>query len=71
MVSSGTKNSRAGGRWIGILLFTFAVSLLASSPALPQTIDCVGDAGGIVDGFVNYPVPPSQINIHGPCSIRN
>ena len=51
------------------LLFAFALSLLAASPAL--AIDCVGDAGGIVDGFVNYPVPPAQINIDGNCTIRN
>jgi len=71
MASSELKKMKAGGRWIGILLFTFAASMLAASPAQAQSIDCVGDAGGIVDGFVNYPVPPSQINIDGPCTIRN
>src|SRR6185436_12986092 len=71
MASSDIKKMRTGGRWIGILLFTLAMSMLAASPAQAQTIDCVGDAGGIVDGFVNYPVPPSQINIDGPCTIRN
>ncbi len=25
----------------------------------------------MIDGFVNYPVPPSQINIDGNCTIRN
>jgi len=50
------------------LLF-FALSLLTAVPAL--AINCVADAGGIVDGFVNYPVPPPQINIDGNCRIRN
>src|SRR6266481_4777260 len=52
-----------------ILLFAFALSLLAASPAL--AINCVADAGGIIDGFVNYPVPPAQIDIDGDCTIRN
>src|SRR5258706_5280074 len=50
------------------LLF-FALSLLTAVPAL--AINCVADAGGVVDGFVNYPVPPSQINIDGDCRIQN
>jgi len=68
---SDTNNARAGfgGRGIRILLLTFALSLLAAVPAWAE--DCVADAGGIIDGFVNYPVPPPQINIDGPCTIRN
>src|SRR5205823_10926856 len=31
---------------------------------------CVANFGGVIDGFVN-PVPPSQINIDGNCTIRN
>src|SRR5262245_29072255 len=54
-----------------LLTALLAVSLGASSEARAQAIDCVGDAGGIIDGFVNYPVPPSNINIDGPCTIRN
>src|SRR5882724_7656801 len=50
------------------LLF-FALSLLTAVPAL--AINCVADAGGIVDGLVNYPVPPAQINIDGNCRIQN
>jgi len=62
--------SRArGGKTVSLLLALFAVSLGASSEAL--AIDCVADAGGIIDGFVNYPVPPPQIQIDGPCTIRN
>src|SRR5881409_61021 len=57
------------GRKAILLLFAFALSLLAAVPAL--AIDCVADAGGIIDGFVNYPVPPPQINIDGNCTIRN
>jgi uncharacterized repeat protein (TIGR01451 family) len=60
-----------GGKAIVLLLALFGLLLGASSEAQAQSIDCVGDAGGIVDGFVNYPVPPSQINIDGPCTIRN
>jgi uncharacterized repeat protein (TIGR01451 family) len=69
MISGDTSKARAGGRWIGIPLFAFALSLLAAGPA--WAIDCVADAGGIIDGFVNYPVPPAQIQIDGNCTIRN
>src|SRR5437867_7465425 len=63
--------AKAGRKAIFLLLSLVVVLVGASSEALAQSIDCVGDAGGIVDGFVNYPVPPSQINIDGPCTIRN
>src|SRR5262245_11704135 len=64
--------AKAGGRKAVVLLLAlFGLLVGASSEARAQSIDCVGDAGGIVDGFVNYPVPPSQINIDGPCTIRN
>ncbi|HEX4825897.1 MAG TPA: SdrD B-like domain-containing protein [Candidatus Polarisedimenticolaceae bacterium] len=46
-----------------------AVCLLSAAPAL--ALDCVAQAGGIIDGFVNYPNPPAQINIDGECTIRN
>src|SRR5262245_65252157 len=62
---------RRGGKVLFLLLALLAMSLGASSEARAQAIDCVGDAGGIIDGFVNYPVPPSNINIDGPCTIRN
>jgi large repetitive protein len=68
MLSSVTKRATGGGRWIGSLL-AVAFLLLAATPA--RAIDCVADAGGVVDGFVNYPVPPPQINIDGNCTIRN
>src|SRR5262245_18784048 len=51
------------------LLLALAFVAISAAPAL--AIDCVADAGGIIDGFVNYPVPPPQINIDGPCTIRN
>jgi len=57
-----------GGKAIFLLLF-FALMAFASPEAL--AIDCVADAGGVIDGFVNYPVPPSQIQIDGSCTIRN
>jgi uncharacterized repeat protein (TIGR01451 family) len=65
--SSGTR--ARGGKALFLLLALFAVSIGASSEALAE--DCVGDANGVIDGFVNYPVPPPQINIDGPCTIRN
>ena len=52
----------------GVLSLALLGSLLAA-PAF--AIDCVADAGGVIDGFVNYPVPPPQINIDGNCTIRN
>ncbi|HEV8700513.1 MAG TPA: hypothetical protein VGV60_04480 [Candidatus Polarisedimenticolia bacterium] len=69
MASSDTSTTRAVFSWTGLLLCAFTLSLLAAAPAL--AIDCVADAGGIVDGFVNYPVPPAQINIDGNCRIQN
>jgi len=69
MTSSGTNRVGVRYSWIGILLFGFAVSLLTAAPA--RADDCVGGHGGIIDGFVNVPVPPAQINIDGNCTIRN
>jgi uncharacterized repeat protein (TIGR01451 family) len=57
-----------GGSGIGVLLFTFALSLLTAAPA--QAEDCVADLGGVLDGSIN-PTPPSQIQIDGNCTIRN
>ncbi len=71
MTSSGRNNARVGYSRIGILLFVFAMSLLAAPPARAQSsINCVTDSGGVIDGFVD-PVPPSQINIDGNCTIKN
>src|SRR5262249_11204948 len=63
--------AKAGGRkgLFPLLMLFFALSLAGASQAL--AVDCVADAGGVIDGFVNYPVPPPQINIDGPCTIRN
>jgi uncharacterized repeat protein (TIGR01451 family) len=69
MIFSQKNTTKARGRGIAILLLSAAASLLSAAPAL--AIDCVADAGGVIDGFVNYPVPPPQINIDGPCTIRN
>src|SRR5687768_5409338 len=69
MTSSGTNQVRVGYSWIGILLFTLALSLLSAAPA--RADDCVADHGGVIDGFVNVPVSPAQINIDGNCTIRN
>ena len=51
------------------LLLALVFAAISAAPA--YAIDCVADAGGVIDGFVNYPVPPAQINIDGPCTIRN
>src|SRR5688572_9420737 len=69
MTLNGTNNLRLGRSWIRILLFAFVVSLLSAAPAWAD--DCVGDYGGVLDGFVNPIVPPSQLNIDGSCTIRN
>jgi uncharacterized repeat protein (TIGR01451 family) len=69
MASSDTRTARAVISWIRLLLCAFTLSLLAAAPAL--AINCVADAGGIIDGFVNYPVPPTQINLDGNCRIQN
>ncbi len=69
MTCRDRNKARVMGRWSRLLLFAFALLPLSAVPTL--AIDCVGDAGGIIDGFVNYPVAPPQINIDGPCTIRN
>ena len=64
--------ARAGRKAIVLPLFLFALLLGATTEALAQSsVGCVANAGGIIDGFVNYPVPPAQINIDGNCTIRN
>src|SRR5437879_12259862 len=71
MTSSNTNNARLRGSWIKILLFAFGLLLLSAVPAQAQSVGgCVANFGGVIDGFVN-PVPPSQINIDGNCTIRN
>src|SRR6266446_6433189 len=71
MTSNDTNNVRQRGSWIRILLFAFGVLLLSAVPARAQSVGgCVANFGGVIDGFVN-PVPPSQINIDGNCTIRN
>src|SRR3989454_9033437 len=71
MTSSDTNTTRPRGSWIKILLFAFGLLLLSAVPARAQSVGgCVANFGGVIDGFVN-PVPPSQINIDGNCTIRN
>src|SRR5437773_2438339 len=71
MTSSKTNNARPRGSWIKILLFPLVLLLLSAVPARAQSAGgCVANFGGVIDGFVN-PVPPSQINIDGNCTIRN
>src|SRR5688572_27248338 len=68
MIANGRNYVKVGCSWIGILLFAFALSLLTAAPA--QAEDCVADLGGVLDGAIT-PVPPSQIQIDGNCTIRN
>jgi uncharacterized repeat protein (TIGR01451 family) len=68
MMSRDGNDVRARYSWIGILLFTLAVSLLSAAPA--RADDCAADRGGVIDGFVD-PVAPAQITIDGNCTIRN
>src|SRR5437879_9064229 len=71
MTSSKTNNARPRGTWIKILLFPLVLLLLSAVPARAQSVGgCVANFGRVIDGFVN-PVPPSQINIDGNCTIRN
>jgi uncharacterized repeat protein (TIGR01451 family) len=71
MISTDANNVRMRGRWIKILLFPLVLLLLSAVPARAQSVGgCVANFGGVIDGFVN-PVPPSQINIDGNCTIRN
>src|SRR5215471_12258735 len=71
MTSPNTSNAKARGSWIKILLFPLLLLLLTAVPARAQSVGgCVASFGGVIDGFVN-PVPPSQINIDGDCTIRN
>jgi uncharacterized repeat protein (TIGR01451 family) len=72
MTSKDTNNTRPCGSWIKILLFPLAVLLLTAAHAQAQsTTNCPSPTnGGLIDGFVN-PIPPSQINIDGNCTIRN
>src|SRR6266487_6572045 len=71
MTSSKTNNARPRRRWIRLLLFAFGLLLLSAVPARAQSVGgCVANFGGVIDGFVN-PVPPSQIDINGNCTIKN
>src|SRR6059036_4319135 len=69
MKVSDSIRAREGRKAIFLLVSLSALLLGASTEAL--AINCVADAGGIIDGFVNYPVPPSQINLDGNCRIQN
>src|SRR5213594_3204153 len=69
MKVSDSIRARAGRKAIFLLVSLSALLLGASTEAL--AINCVADAGGIIDGFVNYPVPPPQVNIDGNCRIQN
>src|SRR5215471_761963 len=70
MTSSDTNNSRLRGSWIKILLFPFALLLLAAVPAHAQSANCVGTYGGVLDGNV-HPAGPSTLLIDGACTVKN
>jgi uncharacterized repeat protein (TIGR01451 family) len=70
MTSNDTNNARPHGSWIKILLFPFALLLLTAVPAHAAYTCPSPQNNGVIDGFVN-PVPPSQIDIVGGCTIQN
>ena len=61
MTVGNSISAKAGRKAIFLLLMLFALLVGASPEAL--AIDCVATAGGIIDGFVNYPLaaPPEKI----------
>src|SRR6266705_1075098 len=70
MTSSDTNNATPRGSWIKILLFALALLLLSAVPARAADTCPSPQNNGVIDGFVN-PVPPSQIDIVGSCTIQN
>jgi len=66
MTYSGSIGTRAGGRKATFLLLAFVALMIGASP---EAQACQA-YGGLIDGFVD-PVPPSQIQIDGNCTIRN
>jgi len=70
MISNDINNATPRGSWIKILLFALALLLLSVVPAHAADTCPSPQNNGVIDGFVN-PVPPSQINIVGNCTIRN
>jgi uncharacterized repeat protein (TIGR01451 family) len=66
MTSNDSTRLKAGGRKTTVLLLLFLALVLGASP---KALACQA-FGGLIDGFVN-PVPPSQIQIDGNCTIRN
>jgi len=70
MISNDINNATPRGSWIKILLFALALLLLSAVPALAADTCPSPQNNGVIDGFVS-PVPPSQIDIVGNCTIRN
>src|SRR5215468_10469305 len=71
MIFNGINKVKPRGSWIKFLLFPLTLLLLSAVPAQAQSVNCPSPTnGGVIDGFVN-PVPPSQINIDGNCTIQN
>ena len=66
MTFSGSVGARAGGRKATFLLLLFFALMIGASP---EALACQA-FGGLIDGFVD-PVPPSQVQIDGNCTIRN
>src|SRR5215469_10937087 len=71
MIFNNINKVKPRGSWIKFLLFPLTLLLLSAVPAQAQSVNCPSPTnGGVIDGFVN-PVPPSQINIDGNCTIQN
>src|SRR5215813_3334821 len=71
MIFNNINKVKPRGSWIKFLLFPLALLLFSTVQAQAQSVNCPSPTnGGVIDGFVN-PVPPSQININGNCTIQN
>src|SRR5215470_12875380 len=70
MTFNDTNNAKPRGSWIKILLVPLALLLLSAVPAHAADTCPSPQNNGVIDGLVN-PVPPSQIDIVGSCTIQN
>src|SRR5438093_10770667 len=67
MTVSDSIIAKLSRRAIFLLPMLFALWAGTSSEARADA--CVADRGGLIDGYID-PVPPSQIQIDGNCTIR-
>src|SRR5512143_2773181 len=70
MFFSSTFSAAALRGRLAALRWLLAAVVVLGAASHAYALDCGGAFPPIIDGFVN-PVPPSQINIKGNCTIRN